>query len=290
MTLLIGTIAGAYRLDDETPLITGTRINHLATDDEGWWALDGMGRVHRNGGLAVTMPPDVKPTCIQPTPETVWVGASEARLYALERGAVMEDEFFAIAPGRDTWHTPWGSPPEVRSMAIDADRTLYINVHVGGILRYDDAGVVPTLDIEADVHQVAAHPELQGAVFAATGRGLAQSHNGHDFDFRSDGLHAPYCRAVLVLADRVLISASTGPRSSQGRLYRAELWDGPLTPATEGLPEWFDANLDTHCLVEKDGAVLAAVNDTIWRSDDGGDTWREAATGLPAITCLAAVS
>ena len=287
MTLLVGTTTGAFKLGDDAPLIAGTRINHLAIDTDGWWALDGRGRVHRNGEVAVTMPPDVKPVCIQPTPETVWIGASEARLYALERGAVMEDEFFAIAPGRDTWHTPWGGPPEVRSMTIDADRTLYVNVHVGGILRYDDSGVVPTLDIESDVHQVAAHPELQGAIFAASAWGLAHSHNGHDFDFRSEGLHAPYCRAVVVLEERVLVSASTGPRSSQGRLYRTDLWEGPFTPVTEGLPEWFGDNLDTHCLVARNGSVFAAVGDTIWRSEDEGDTWEEIATGLPRITCLA---
>ena len=46
--------------------------------------------------------------------------------------------------------------------SLDDDDTLYINVHVGGILRYDSAGVVPTLDIDADVHQVAAHPSQKG--------------------------------------------------------------------------------------------------------------------------------
>jgi len=29
------------------------------------------------------------------------------------------------------------------------------------------------------------------------------------------------------------------------------------------------------------------VGDTLWGSDDGGDTWEELATGLTKITCLA---
>ena len=287
MSLLIGTTAGAYRLGDTTPLIDGTRINHLTTDGDDWWAADGKGRIHHNGELAAQMPDGATPLCIQPTPETVWIGANEARLFGLEHDDLSEDEFFSTAPGRDAWYTPWGAPADIRSMTLDADHTLYINVHVGGILRYDNTGVVPTLDIESDVHQVAAHPSQKGAVFAAAALGLAHSHNGHDFDFRTEGLHAPYCRAVAVLEDQVLVSASTGPRTTQGRLYRGDLWEGPLEPLTDGLPEWFDGNLNTHCLVIKGDTVFAGHGDTVWRSDDGGGAWTEAASGLSQITCLA---
>ena len=171
--------------------------------------------------------------------------------------------------------------------SLDDDDTLYINVHVGGILRYDSAGVVPTLDIDADVHQVAAHPSQKGAIFAATAHGLATTNNGHDFEFRTEGLHASYCRAVAVLDSRVLVSASTGPSTSRGRLYRGDLWDGPLEPVTNGLPEWFDGNLNTACLVVNGGSVFAGLGDTVWQSDDAGDSWTEIATDLPMITCLA---
>ena len=288
MSLLIGTTAGAYRLDAATePLIEGTRINHLAVDDDTVWAVDGKGRIHRNGEVAATMPAGATPLCIQPTQETTWIGANEAKLYAFEDGKLTEDEFFATAPDRDAWYTPWGAPADVRSMTVDADHTLYINVHVGGILRYDNTGVVPTLDIDADVHQVAAHPSQKGAVFAATAHGLAQSHNGHDFDFRTEGLHASYCRAVAVLENRVLVSASTGPSTNRGRLYKGGLWEGALEPIDSGLPEWFEDNLNTYCLIVKGDTIYAGVGDTVWRSDDQGDTWDEAATGLASVTCLA---
>ena len=286
MDLLIGTTTGVYQLDGSA-LIDGTRINHLARQDGTWWAVDGKGRIHRDGDVFATMPDDVIALCIQPTPDTVWVGANEARLFGLDGTTLAEDEFFATSPGRDKWYTPWGAPADVRSMALDADDTLYINVHVGGVLRYDNTGIVPTLDIEADVHQVAAHPTQTGAIFAATAHGLAGSHNGHDFEFRTDGLHASYCRAVTVLEDRVLISASTGPSTSKGRLYRAGLWEGRLEPVTKGLPEWFDQNLNTSCLIAKDGEVFVGVGTTVWGSDDSGDSWTEVATDLPKITCLA---
>jgi len=287
MDLLIGTMAGAYLSNgSRDPLIEGTRINHLAIGAGHWWAADGKGRIHRDGEVVATMPDGVIPLCIQPTPDTVWIGANAARLYGYERGEITEDEFFKEAPGREDWYTPWGDPADVRSMALDADHTLYVNVHVGGLLRYDNTGLVPTIEIAADVHEVAGHPSAKGAVFAATAWGLAQSRNGHDFAFRTEGLHSNYCRAVTVLADRVLVSASTGPRTDRARLYKGGLWEGALEPVTEGLPTWFGKNLDTHCLVVNEDVVYAGLEDTVWRSDDGGDTWSVMLTDLPKITCL----
>ena len=288
MSLLIGTATGAFSLEERAePLIEGTRINHLSRGPESWWAVDGKARIHRDGEMVAEMPDEATPLCIQPAPDNVWIGADKARLYTFDRGVIEEDAFFAEAPGREDWYTPWGAPADVRSMTVDAGHTLFINVHVGGILRYDNTGVVPTLDISADVHQVAAHPTRADAVFAATAKGVAQSHNGHDFDFRTEGLHAPYCRAILVLADHLLVSASTGPGTQKGRLYRGSLWEGSLEPCTDGLPDWFEDNLNTHCLVGHEGSIYAGLHDTVWRSDDGGETWLEAATGLPQVTCLA---
>lgn len=285
MSLLIGTVSGASTLDGDT-LIDGVRVNHIVSHGDGWWAVDASGRIHHDAAVVAEMPDGTTAHCIQPTDQTTWVGADEARLYGLEDGELTEDEFFADAPGRDTWYTPWGAPANVRSMAVDADHTLYINVHVGGVLRYDNTGVVPTIDLHTDVHQVATHPTEKGAVFAACAYGLAVSHNGHDFDVRDDGLHAAYCRAVAVLGDRVLVSASTGPRSNRARLYRGDLWSGEFEPLTTGLPEWFETNLNTHCVVVRDGSVYTGQGNTVWRSDDEGDTWDVAASGLDRITCI----
>lgn len=288
MDLLIGTRAGLFRLGDEVEeLVGGARINHVTTADGTWWAVDDRGTVHSNGSVVAEMPDGVIPMCIEPTPEMVWIGADKARLFGIDRGKLVEDEFFAAAPGRDSWYTPWGDPADIRSMTLDADHTLYINVHVGGILRYDNTGLIPTLDIDSDVHQVAAHPIRKGAVFAACALGVASTHNGHDFDIRADGLHASYCRAISVLADSLLVSASTGPRTSRGRIYRGGLWEGGFEPVTSGLPEWFEGNVDTHCLVSTSDGVFAGFDQTVWRSGDNGDTWEVVAADLPQVTCLA---
>ncbi len=286
-TALAGTTSGIYSVDTGDEIVGSVRINHIARGDDGWWAVDEKGQIYHHADVVATMPDDAEPLCIQPTPETVWIGGDRARLFGLDHGVVEEDEFFATAPGRDTLHTPWGGPPAVRSMTLDADHTLYVNVHVGGILRYDDTGLVPTVDISSDVHQVEAHPAQKGAVFAATARGVAVSHNGHDFVFRTDGLHATYCRAIAVLDDRFIVTASTGPRSNDARVYSGSLWEGDLAPLSGGLPERFDANVDTHCVSAVAGTVYLGHDDSVWRSDDGGETWEMVRSALPQITCLA---
>ncbi len=285
-TALAGTISGIYGVDTGEEVVGGARINHIARGDSGWWAVDSEGQIYHDAEVVATIPDGVEPTCIQPTPETVWIGADRARLYGYENGVVEEDEFFTSAPGRDNWHTPWGGPPAVRSMTLDADHTLYVGVHVGGILRYDDTGPVPTIDISSDVHQVMAHPAQKGAVFAATARGVAVSHNGHDFAFRVEGLHATYCRAIAVLEDRFIVTASTGPRSNDARVYSGSLWEGELTPVGGGLLERFDDNVDTHCLSAVGDGVHLGHGDSVWRSGDAGETWEIVRSGLPKVTCV----
>lgn len=286
MSLLVGTTTGVFSAETGDVIVGGTRINHIARDGSGWWAVDGKGRVHHDGNVVAWLPNGAVGVCIQPTPETVWIGADRARLYGLCNGEVDEDEFFATAPGRETWHTPWGGPPAVRSITLDADHTLYVNVHVGGILRYDDTGLVPTVDISSDIHQVAAHPTQKGAVFAASARGVAASHNGHDFDFRRDGLHGSYCRAVAVLDDRIIVTASTGPRSDDARVYAGPLWEGGFVQIGDGLPDRFGENVDTHCVVVLDDVLYLGHGDTVWGSTDAGETWQVTTQGLGNITCL----
>lgn len=210
MTCLIGTVAGVFDLTGR-PLLEGRAISHLARRRDEWWGVGDEG-LWRDGELVAVPAPGVTLNCVQPSPETVWVGADSARLFRLEGDRLVEDPGFAATPGREEWHTPWGGPPDVRSMSLDIDGVLYVNVHVGGIVRYGPDGPSPTLDIHADVHQVVAHPERSGAVVAACALGLAESMDGVEFTFRTEGLDHRYSRAAALDGDIILISSSRGPR------------------------------------------------------------------------------
>jgi len=198
---------------------------------------------------------------------------------------------FDRVPTRDEWYTPWGGPPDVRSMSIGPDGACYANVHVGGIVRSDDGSKwTPTaMDVDADVHQVLAHPDRAGLVFAATAIGLATSDDGGaSWDFSDDGMHAAYCRAVAIAGDTLLVSASKSHTGRQSALYRRPLDGGTFERVTKGVPEWFADNVDTFCLDARGGdAALGTTDGWIFVSEDAGNAWTEVLSGEPSVTCVA---
>jgi photosystem II stability/assembly factor-like uncharacterized protein len=132
--------------------------------------------------------------------------------------------------------------------------------------------------------------EAAGLVLAATARGLAVSADGGEsWTFRQEGLHAPYCRAVAVGEDTVLVSASAGPRGERAAVYRQPLGGGtPLERCREGLPEWFAGNIDTFCLAAAGRtAALATAEGDVFASEDGGRSWDVLAKGVGRIRGLA---
>ena len=94
--------------------------------------------------------------CAVDAPGGVIVGTEGAHLHRLAQEQLEPIKGFDTVAGRADWYTPWGSPPEVRSLACTPDNVLLANVHVGGIVRSEDSGRtwLPTVDIHDDVHQV----------------------------------------------------------------------------------------------------------------------------------------
>lgn len=287
----MGTRRGSVTIGDPGPPDLEGDVTALVRGDGGLWAVTDGSRIWRLEDRAwreAGASGDVSLVCLLPTDGDVYLGAAEARLLRLEDGAPQPVGSFDGAPGRDTWYTPWGGPPDVRSLAAGRTGTLYVNVHVGGILRSDDRGGswVPTIDVDADVHQVAVHPGEAETVLAATARGLAVSADaGRSWAFHTEGLHAPYCRAVAALEDAVLVSASVGPFGGRAALYRFA--DGSFERCAEGLPEWFGDNINTHCL-DAGGrrAAFGTSDGNVYASRDAGRTWDQVAEGLAPVTAL----
>jgi hypothetical protein len=297
MHTLIGTTEGLHELGErEATTFAGRAVTALAAAEgpEVWALLEGRTLVRREGSgpwqeLGALPGPDGG-TCLAATPAGLLVGTTGAGLWRWTDGGPVRVESFDRMPGRDAWYTPWGDPPDARSIAADAGGPLYVNVHVGGVARSTDGGAswLPTIDVDADVHQVVAHETCAGYVFAAAAEGLWVSADGGDsWATQTEGLHARYCRAVALTGDAVLVSASTGPGGRRAALYRRDLAGDRFERCRDGLPEWFGDNLDTHCLAAAGReVVLGTESGVVHASTDGGRTFSILAKGLPPVRAV----
>ena len=294
--MFLGTAKGLYEVGEELGVrIAGHEITSLASDDSGWWGIVDGREVWRSkcGGqwTKVALVDDLRAHCLLPTEAGVYIGTSEAHVLTL-RGETPEPvRSFEETLGRETWYTPWGGPPDVRSMTAAPPDTVYANVHVGGVVRSSDGGASwePTIDIHSDVHQV-LFDAGSGLVLAASARGLGVSEDGGgSWRFDADGLHAKYLRAVAVADGSVLVSASTGPTTDRVAIYRKPLEGAaPFERCVSGLPRWFADNIDTHCMAASGDLVAFGTSDgSAYLSTDRGRTWTVAAEGLPPVRCVA---
>ena len=295
-TIMVGTSDGLHRIGPEPEVFLKTHtVTWIAQVGARWWAiLDGRElwcSENQDAWAQITSIGSLRANCVLPYGGGVLVGASDSHLHRLSDNVLEPVESFDEAPGRDSWFTPWGGPPDVRSMSTDPNGALYVNVHVGGVLRSADGGESwePTIEIGSDVHQVFFDPS-SGLLLAASSWGLGVSDDdGDTWEFHRSGLHATYARAVTVAGDKVLVSASTGPRTRQAAVYRKRVRDkGPFERCTEGLPEWIVNNVDTACLAASGSEVAFGTHDgSVFASDDQGNSWELVAEGLPPVRCVA---
>jgi hypothetical protein len=302
--ILVGTVGGLWDLDggggSSVEAHAGSPVTALAQQDKRTWAIvDGKALTVRDGDRGwetIASIEGAPATCLASTSAGVLVGTEEAHLWRLEGRRLLAVDSFETVAGRDAWYTPWGDPADVRSIAAARDHTtagsaIYVNVHVGGVVRSDDRGRSwrPTVDIEADVHQVIIHPSEPNLVLVAAYEGVGISRDGGDsWEFVTAGMHAHYCRAVAIAQDVILVSASTGPAGKRSTLYRRPLSSrADFERCRTGLPTWFDDNIDTACLAAAGSVVVAGTEDgRVFRSGDTGVSWDLIAHGLPAVRCV----
>lgn len=287
--LLVGTDAALYVVDGEPRPVLEQPVTALARSDGEWWALADRRAVLRSAdGLAwasVASADDLALRCLSALPGGLLVGSSEAHVLRLDGDRLERLPSFDAIGTRHEWYTPWGDPPDTRSLAAGPEGTVLVNVHVGGVWRSGDGETWdPVVDVDADVHEVLSTPDSEVAL-AAAAIGFGQSHDaGRTWEWTTEGLHASYCRAVARAGDVTLVSASTGPRTGRGAVYRRLPGAKTFERCTTGLPAWFGGNVDTFCLAgEGDRAAIGAPDGTVYVSHDAGATWAAVATGLPAV-------
>ena len=165
--IITATRDGLHTFDErghEGPGDLQREVNAVVRDDAELWAIVDRAELWHapeDEWRHVATLEGLDATCLAMT-DAIHVGSSQARLFRVIDGTLEPVASFDAAEGRGTWYTPWGGPPATRSIS-EWDGDMYVNVHVGGILRTSDGGAswIPTIDIDADVHQVATAEGLK---------------------------------------------------------------------------------------------------------------------------------
>ena len=289
--LLIGTGQGLQNLDSGEQLIHGMAVTALAPGTDGWYALlDRRFVVLVDEDRGDTVPvgelpePDGQSLAVLPD-ATVVVGRTGARLTTIGlRGEVGDVSAFEAVPGRDGWENPANPTPDTRTMA-DGPKRRWVNVHVGGVWWSEDTGETWHGGVEpaADVHEVRAGGDGRVAVAAAVGFGW--SADGESWSWMTNGLHGHYLRAVALDDDTTFVSASDGPLTRKGAVYRSS-HGSTFVRCEAGLPDRFDGNVDSGHLDAAGGRVAVGFGDHVYVSEDKGETWRLAAVLPEPITAV----
>ncbi len=266
----VSTPGGAVALADRDvgPLTAkGSDVWAIVDSQEVWQGPDPWALRARWEGAALT--------CLTALDDgAVLVGTAEAHLLRLDCDGFVPVGSFDAWPPRADWYTPWGGPPDTRSLAA-VDGEALVNVHVGGVARQYDGGWEALVNIDVDVHQIVVAPD--GSFLVATGAaGFGRSTDGgKTWRWDDDGLHGSYCRAVAVAEEGVLLTASTGPGRTRGAVYRRPVGDVGRWEQTGPL---VDGNIDTFWLAAAGSdAAFATADGSVWVSDDSGATWAESA-------------
>jgi hypothetical protein len=287
--IFTGTADGLYEISLDGNItqhaLAGTEVGAVSGD---WAIVDGVVR-SLSGHRTLELPEGLVPRCLLGAAgDTCIVGTSSARLFETDASSIRPVESFDDIPQRKDWSTPWGGPPDTRSLAL-GPKGILVNVHVGGVWRSEGSGWFEVVPASRDAHQVVA---VESTVAVAAAAGVGQSGDGGaTWTWSTEGFHAPYCRAVTIADGWLLASASDGPGTKRGAVYRRPL-DDPKKPFVScggqgELPKYFPSNVDTFELVAAgDLVAVGTASGELYLSDDAGAAWRLVNDALPGVRCV----
>ncbi|MFW5868801.1 MAG: WD40/YVTN/BNR-like repeat-containing protein [Armatimonadota bacterium] len=317
--ILIGTGDGLVGLDDDGNerfrVMRGSEISYVDTDAEGRVlaiadeseivAAPSMGEAGSDGGWAsLGSLPGARANCLAQLAGLLFIGAEDARMWVMPAagGEPERIESFDAVPTRDEWDTPWGGPPDVRSLATIAGESpaIYADIHVGWIVRSLDLGESWTQlkgGLHRDVHRVNSHRSAPDRVYAATAQGCFISEDrGETWEQHLEPFEPRnYQRCVMPDfedPDTFLCTASLGPHPEgetgcEAMIFRTadggETWES----AHEGLPGHFYHNIDTHMLaasIQRPNVfAFHDAEESVYLTTDAACEWREIATVNDAL-------
>jgi len=219
-------------------------------------------------------------------PLEVLLGTEPPHIYRLTAGGAERCGAFDALHVRSGWHTPWGGPPAVRSLAGTPDGTVYADIHVGSIMVSRDRGKTwrpVTPDLNEDVHQVTTCLAAADRVYANTARAVFISDDrGETWQDRGARLDRRYGRAVAVhpaKPDVILASTSDGPHGDDvhAGLFRSADAGKTWSRVADGFPASTPDNIDTfHVAVTADGMGWACVGEALYSGPADAGPWRKA--------------
>jgi photosystem II stability/assembly factor-like uncharacterized protein len=192
--------------------------------------------------------------------------------------------------------TEWSFPPRpdthhVRWIACHPQRPgrLWVAVEAGALITTADGGRTWQDRVAGgpyDTHELSIHPQAPDTLRVAAGDGYCESRDGGATWARPRaGLEVGYLRSVAIdpgRPDVVLVSASSHAHSayvagrSDGRIYRRE-GDGRWERVIDGWPDPPATIAPLLTAGSIAGALVAADERGVHRSDDGGTSWRQVA-------------
>ena len=230
-------------------------------------------------------------------PLELLIGTEGAHLFHLRGAEISRIRRFDALDCRAGWHTPWGGPPSVRSLAATADGWVYADIHVGSIMRSGDGGqswepVTP--DLNEDVHQVATCRARPDRVYANTARGVYVSEDrGQSWHDRARDLGRRYGRAIAVAPDDpdlLLATISDGPHGGDvhGQLWQSEDCGRNWRHVSGGFPASTPDNINTfHVALCDGGQAWAVVGRTLYVGKVRASRWEAFWTATEPILMIA---
>ncbi|MFD1644291.1 WD40/YVTN/BNR-like repeat-containing protein [Haloarchaeobius litoreus] len=247
---------------------------------------------HRVGD---SLPDSVTAVALDPHDgDGVWVGTEPSRVFHSADGGDSWTERTGLTdlPSADSWYfPPRPDTHHIRWLEPDPHREgrLYVGIEAGALVVTDDGGETWTErpgGSRRDNHQLATHPAAVGRVYSAAGDGYAEStDHGRTWVQPQSGLDHRYCWSVAVDPgdpDLRVVSAASGASrahrsgTAESYVYRKH-GDDPWEVSMGGLPE--PEGFRRPVLAPAGhGTFLAAADDGLYRSEDGGRSWKQAVT------------
>lgn len=292
-----GTSGPTHGISDRPTCLVADPLVHgrawCGTDRSGVFRSDDGGRSWQSAGLSGRL---IMAVAVSPVErDVVWVGTEPSQVWRSRDAGIRWEETSRLEtlPSSNEWSfPPRPNTHHVRWIAchpLEPER-LWVAIEAGALVSAIDGGRTWRDRVQGgpwDTHELAIHQKAPDTLRVSAGDGYFESDDGGaTWRSPSAGLEVGYLRSVAIDpedAEVVVVSASSGPHSayvagrSDGRLYRRvthERWER----VRDGWPESPSTIAPLLCAGGKAGELWAADERGAHCSDDGGRSWRRAAS------------